>query len=39
MRTDGTGIEQLSDDERVHWFPRITPDGRRISYIASRPAP
>lgn len=34
MRPDGTGIEQLSFDERVNWFPHISPDGRSIVYIS-----
>ena len=37
MRPDGTGIEQLSDDERVNWFPHLSPDGRRIAYISFPP--
>jgi TolB protein len=34
MRTDGSGIEQLTDDERVNWFPHPSPDGRTIAYIS-----
>lgn len=37
MRTDGTGIEQLTHDERVNWFPHLSPDGRRIAYISFPP--
>jgi Tol biopolymer transport system component len=34
MRPDGTGIEQLTDDERVNWFPHLSPDGKRAVYIS-----
>ena len=34
MRPDGTGIEQLSVDDRVNWFPHISPDGQSIVYIS-----
>ena len=34
MRPDGTAIEQLSFDDRVNWFPHISPDGRSIVYIS-----
>jgi Tol biopolymer transport system component len=34
MRPDGTGIEQLSFDDRVNWFPHISPDGKSIVYIS-----
>lgn len=34
MRADGSGIEQLTFDERVNWFPHVSPDGRRIAYIS-----
>ncbi|WP_163542022.1 TolB family protein [Occultella kanbiaonis] len=37
MAPDGTGIEQLSDDERVNWFPHVSPDGRRIVYVSFPP--
>lgn len=37
MRPDGTGIEQLSFDERVNWFPHISPDGSRIASISFPP--
>jgi len=37
MRADGSGIEQLTDDERVNWFPHPSPDGRRIAYISFPP--
>ena len=34
MRPDGTGIEQLSFDDRVNWFPHISPHGQSIVYIS-----
>ena len=34
MRTDGTGIEQLTFDNRVNWFPHLSPDGRLIAYLS-----
>ena len=34
MRPDGTGIEQLTHDERVDWFPHISPDGTQCVYIS-----
>jgi len=37
MRPDGTGIEQLTFDDRVNWFPHISPDGKSIVYISYPP--
>ena len=37
MRPDGTGIEQLTFDERVNWFPHIAPDGQSIVFISYPP--
>lgn len=34
MRPDGTGVEQLTFDDRVNWFPHISPDGRHLVYIS-----
>ncbi|KKB79245.1 biopolymer transporter Tol [Devosia soli] len=34
MQPDGTGIEQLTFDTRVNWFPHISPDGRRVAYLS-----
>ena len=34
MRPDGTGIEQLTFDDRVNWFPHIAPDGQSIVFIS-----
>ncbi|WP_024287334.1 hypothetical protein [Cellulomonas sp. KRMCY2] len=30
--------EQLTDDERVNWFPHVSPDGRLLSYLSYPPA-
>ncbi len=37
MRPDGSGIEQLTHDERVNWFPHISPDGSQVVYISFPP--
>lgn len=37
MRADGTDVEQLTDDERVNWFPHPSPDGSRIAYVSFPP--
>ena len=37
MKPDGTGIEQLTHDERVNWFPHISPDGKWVVYISFPP--
>ncbi|MDR1800052.1 MAG: hypothetical protein LBR19_09295 [Bifidobacteriaceae bacterium] len=34
---DGNGIEQLTFDERVNWFPHLAPDGARLVYISFPP--
>ena len=34
MAPDGAGIEQLTHDDRVNWFPHISPDGNWIVYIS-----
>ncbi len=34
MRPDGSGIEQVTFDERVNWFPHFSPDGRWMAYIS-----
>ena len=38
MRPDGTGIEQLTFDERVNWFPHVSPDGEcdRLHQLSAR---
>ncbi|MDN6302213.1 MAG: TolB family protein [Brachybacterium sp.] len=37
MRPDATGIEQLTSDERVNWFPHLSPDGARLVHISFPP--
>ena len=37
MRPDGAGIEQLTFDERVNWFPHVSPDGKAVVYISYPP--
>lgn len=37
MRTDGSGIEQLTHDDRVNWFPHPSPDGRELVYLSYAP--
>ncbi len=34
MRPDGSGQEQITSDGFNNWFPHISPDGKRIVYIA-----
>ena len=34
MRADGSGVEQLTFDERVNWFPHFWPDGERVVYLS-----
>ncbi|WP_150307112.1 TolB family protein [Planctomonas psychrotolerans] len=37
MNLDGSGLRQLTDDERVNWFPHPSPDGSRVVYISFPP--
>ena len=37
MLADGTGVEQLTFDERVNWFPHPSPDGAWIAYLSYPP--
>jgi TolB protein len=37
MRRDGTGLEQLTFDERVNWFPHVSPDGSVAAYLSYPP--
>lgn len=37
VRPDGTGLEQLTSDERVNWFPHIAPDGEVVAYLSFPP--
>ena len=37
MARDGSGVEQLTHDERVNWFPHPSPDGSSIVYLSYPP--
>lgn len=37
IRPDGSGLEQLTFDDHVNWFPHLSPDGRWAAYIAFSP--
>lgn len=37
MRTDGSDPHQLTNDERVNWFPHVSPNGERLAYISFPP--
>ena len=37
MRPDGSGIEQLTHDERVNWFPHLSPGGTRVAFVSFPP--
>jgi TolB protein len=37
MRTDGSGIEQLTFDARVNWFPHLAPTGTHALYLSFPP--
>ena len=34
---DGSGVEQLTFDERVNWFPHLSPDGTQLVYLSFPP--
>ncbi len=34
MKPDGTGREQLTNDEYNNWFPHLSPDGKWIAFIS-----
>jgi TolB protein len=34
IRPDGSGMQQLTFDRRVNWFPHPSPDGRHFAYIS-----
>ncbi|RKD67933.1 MULTISPECIES: biopolymer transporter Tol [unclassified Rhizobium] len=34
MRLDGSGLEQLTHDQRVNWFPHPAPNGRDLVYLS-----
>ncbi|MCJ1688363.1 hypothetical protein [Rathayibacter sp. VKM Ac-2927] len=37
IREDGTGLEQLTFDERVNWFPHVDPTGEVVVYLSFPP--
>lgn len=37
VKPDGTDLEQMTEDDRVNWFPHPSPDGRHIAYLAYEP--
>ncbi|QGJ71549.1 Periplasmic component of the Tol biopolymer transport system [Planctomycetales bacterium 10988] len=37
MRPDGSEIEQLTHDERVNWFPHVSPAGDWVVYLSYPP--
>ncbi|MDX6253133.1 MAG: TolB protein [Kribbellaceae bacterium] len=37
FRIAGRTIEQLTDDERVNWFPHPAPDGSTVAYVSFPP--
>lgn len=37
MRPDGSAREQLTFDDRVNWFPHLSPDGAGMAYISYAP--
>ncbi|GAA1427421.1 PD40 domain-containing protein [Microlunatus lacustris] len=37
MRLDGSGLTQLTSDERVNWFPHVSPDGRTVLLLSFPP--
>lgn len=34
MRTDGSDLEQMTDDSPVNWFPHPSPDGQHVVFLA-----
>lgn len=34
MRPDGSDLTQLTADERVNWFPHVSPDGEHLVYVS-----
>jgi TolB protein len=37
VRTNGSDLQQLTFDERVNWFPHVSPDGSMIIYLSYPP--
>jgi len=36
MKTDGSEVKALTRGEQVDWFPRFSPDGRRLLFVRSK---
>lgn len=34
VRPDGNDLQQMTNDERVNWFPHPSPDGKYVCYLA-----
>ncbi|MCA0043645.1 TolB family protein [Celeribacter litoreus] len=34
VRTDGSGLERMTEDAEVNWFPHPAPDGEKVVYMA-----
>lgn len=37
MNTDGSALEQMTDDDRANWFPHPSPDGKVVIYLSFEP--
>ncbi|MCB1335890.1 MAG: PD40 domain-containing protein [Roseivivax sp.] len=37
VRPNGRDAEQMTDDDRVNWFPHPSPDGRHVVYLSYAP--
>ena len=37
VRPDGQDLQQMTNDDRVNWFPHPSPDGSQIVYLAYEP--
>ena len=37
VRVDGSGLQQMTNDQRVNWFPHPSPDGHQVVYLAYEP--
>jgi len=37
MAPDGSNLEQLTSDDRVNWFPHVSPDGERVAFVSFPP--
>jgi Tol biopolymer transport system component len=37
VRPDGTGLQRMTDDAAVNWFPHPSPDGAHVVYLAYPP--